>query len=156
MARKNTKSKSASTHPELSERGSGSRSRSLCMTTAQSVLSPRHAIGYRLKGGSRDVYAEKERNRKPGKRQQELLRERSTVLQPLRHRQQKREEYIASRDPCLRRRLLSHYSRQSLFHLLDTDALSLIINECILLCYYQQIGILGTLNSCFNTCELIF
>lgn len=121
-------------------------------------LSPRHAIGYRLKGGSGCLRRKRKEQEARGKDSRELLRERSTVLlQPLRHRQQKREEStLLLETPAYDEKTSFYYSRQSLFHLLDTDALSLIINECILLCYYKQISILGTLNSCFNTCELIF
>ena len=65
---KNIKSKSASTHPaELNERGSGSRGRSLRMTTAVSPFPQDVQLVTDYKEVP-DVYAEKERNRKPGEK----------------------------------------------------------------------------------------
>lgn len=63
-----------------------------------------------------------------GKRQQGTAeRKEHSSATPKTQAAEARGKYIASRDPCLRREDFFHYSRQSLFHLLDTDALSLII-----------------------------
>lgn len=101
---KNTKSKSASTHPELSERGSGSRSRSLCMTTAQLVPFPKTCNWLQIKRRFGMSTQKKKGTGSQGKRQQGTAeRKEHSSATPKTQAAEARGKYIASRDPCLRR-----------------------------------------------------
>ena len=103
---KNIKSKSASTHPaELSERGSGSRSRSLCMTTAQLVPFPKTCNWLQIKRRFGMSTQKKKGTGSQGKRQQGTAerKEHSSSATPKTQAAEARRKYIASRDPFLRR-----------------------------------------------------
>lgn len=100
---KNIKSKLASTHPaELNEGVLGQEAGACAWPLQRQSLSPRHAIGYRLKGGSGSL-SRKRKEQEQGQRQQGTAerKKHSSSVTPTTQVSEARKKYIASRHLCL-------------------------------------------------------